>query len=183
MYVKILLHYWILIILREIYITHEVINCNLFCWQKWTNCLDLICKHESVSMTTIPLESLCSGDKRDIITLNVSGTMMATKSATLMVAEDSVLAQQFDDSKWTEQGNNNLQVKELVDTRWCDELGERNRGRSRWYCYRSLFLKNRINGLELLALDRDGLNMFGVERVVTLCVLFDEIQSLNERRY
>ena len=60
---------------------------------------------------------MCSGDKRDIITLNVGGTMMATKRATLMVAEDSVLAQQFDDSKWMEQGNNNLQVKELVDTR------------------------------------------------------------------
>ena len=46
----------------------------------------------------------------------------------------------------------------------------------------SLFLKNRINGLELLALvDRGGLNMFGVERVGTICLLFDEIKSLKEK--
>jgi len=36
--------------------------------------------------------ALAGGEVNDIITLNVSGTMMATKRATLMVAEDSVLA-------------------------------------------------------------------------------------------
>ena len=45
----------------------------------------------------------------------------------------------------------------------------------------SLFLKNRINGLELLALDKEGLKMLGVERVGTICLLYDEIKSLKEK--
>ena len=38
------------------------------------------------------------------MTLNVSGTVMATKRDTLLVISESMLAQQFDDTKWTEQG-------------------------------------------------------------------------------
>ena len=50
------------------------------------------------------ITSFASGDAKDVVTLNVSGAMMATKRSTLQVAEDSVLAQQFDDSRWTAQG-------------------------------------------------------------------------------
>ena len=50
------------------------------------------------------IEKYASGDVKDVVALNVSGTMMITARSTLCVAEDSVLAQQFDDSKWTEQG-------------------------------------------------------------------------------
>ena len=46
---------------------------------------------------------LASGNAKDVVVLNVSGTTMATKRLTLQAVEDSVLAQQFDDSKWTEQ--------------------------------------------------------------------------------
>eukprot|EP00986_Skeletonema_menzelii_P005186 scaffold1837_cov124-Skeletonema_menzelii.AAC.4 len=105
------------------------------------------------------IESLSSEDVKDIITLNVSGTVMATKRATLMVVEDSMLAQQFDDTKWTEQGNGNSpKVKEWTPD---DE--------------------NDINGFELIALDKDGLKMLGVERVGTICLLSDEIKSLKEK--
>jgi len=125
------------------------------------------------------VDSLSSGDEKDIITLNVSGTTMATKRSTLMVAEDSVLAQQFDDTKWTEQGDGNIpNVKEWMPddvTNWVKNIeGIPND-------IASLFWENEINGLELLALNENGLKMLGVERVGTICLLFDEIKSLKEK--
>ena len=59
------------------------------------------------------IDSFVSGEKKDIIRLNVSGTVITTNRATLTIVEDSVLAQQFDDTKWTVQGSNNMRgVKE-----------------------------------------------------------------------
>ena len=40
-------------------------------------------------------QSQASGEKSDYVTLNVSGTTMVTKRATLMFAEDSVVAKQL----------------------------------------------------------------------------------------
>ena len=123
------------------------------------------------------IESLTGGSKKDIVTLNVSGTVMATKRATLMVADDSVLAQQFDDTKWTEQ-HRNLQVKEWDTAEVCnwvkiiEGLQED---------VSNIFETNGINGSELLALDKDGLKMLGVDRVGTICLIFDEIKSLKEK--
>jgi hypothetical protein len=57
------------------------------------------------------IAAFASGDTKDVVVLNVSGTMMASKRSTMQAAEDSVLAQQFDDFKWTEQGCN-TRVKE-----------------------------------------------------------------------
>ena len=45
------------------------------------------------------IDKFACGDTKDVVVLNVSGTMMVTKRATLCIAEDSVLAQQFDDTK------------------------------------------------------------------------------------
>ena len=50
------------------------------------------------------ITSFTSGDTKDVVALNVNGTIMATKRATLCTLEESSLAQQFDDTKWTEQG-------------------------------------------------------------------------------
>lgn len=50
------------------------------------------------------INTISSFEKKDIITLNVSGTIMTTTRATLLVTDDSVLSRQFDDTKWTEQG-------------------------------------------------------------------------------
>ena len=121
-------------------------------------------------------QSQASGEKSDYVTLNVSGTTMVTKRATLMFAEDSVLAQQFDDTKWTEQGNAQ-NVKEWTPdevTNWVkriegipDDIA-------------GLFGENEINGLELLALDKEGLKMLGVQRVGTICLLFAEIIKLEQ---
>ncbi|KAL7493567.1 hypothetical protein ACHAWT_002579 [Skeletonema menzelii] len=124
--------------------------------------------------------SLANGDAGDdIITLNVSGTMMATKRATLMVAKDSVLAQQFDDTKWTEQGNGNSpKVEEWTPddvTNWVRKI------KGVPDDVASLFWENEINGLELLALDKEGLQMLGIERVGKICLISDEIKSLQEK--
>jgi hypothetical protein len=51
------------------------------------------------------IDSFACSNACDIITLNVSGTIMATRRDTLQITEDSMLAQQFDDTKWTEQGS------------------------------------------------------------------------------
>jgi hypothetical protein len=52
------------------------------------------------------VEKFATGDAKDVVVLNVSGTMITTKGCTLCVVDDSALAQQFKYSKWTEQGCN-----------------------------------------------------------------------------
>ena len=119
---------------------------------------------------------MATGNTKDVVKLNVSGTLMSTRRATLMIAEDSVLAQQFDDSKWTVQGSFPPVKAWTPDevSNWVkdiegipDDVG-------------SLFLENEINGSELLALDKEGLKMLGVKRVGTICLLSDEICLLKK---
>ena len=121
------------------------------------------------------VESLVGGDTNDVILLNVSGTMMATRRETLMIAQDSVLAQQFDDKKWTVQGKfppvKAWTPPEVANWVKSIDISED---------VASLFSEHEINGSELLALDRDGLKMLGVTRVGTICVLFDEICKLKK---
>ena len=45
------------------------------------------------------IDSFACRNTSDIVTLNVSGTIMATRRDTLLIADDSMLAQQFDDTK------------------------------------------------------------------------------------
>jgi hypothetical protein len=116
------------------------------------------------------------GSNEDIISLNVSGTIMTTTRATLRIIEDSVLAQQFDDTKWTEQGHNKLRANEWTQEEvatWVrsikdvpDEVAK-------------LFRDNEIKGSELLALSEFGLKEMGVERVGTICLLMKEIKQLE----
>ena len=123
------------------------------------------------------IESSGSGDPNNVVTLNVSGTMMATSRATLLLCEESVLAQQFDDSKWTEQGSAGPRVKDWTPddvTNWVKSL----KGVPEDIA--TLFWENDIQGVELLALDKDGLKMIGVKRAGTLCLLFEQIQLLKE---
>ncbi len=121
--------------------------------------------------------SMMKGSNEDIISLNVSGTIMTTTRATLRIVEESVLAQQFDDTKWTEQGHNNPRVNEWTQEEvatWVrsikdvpDEVAK-------------LFSDNEINGSELLALNEFGLKEMGVERVGTICLLMKEIKQLEK---
>ena len=102
---------------------------------------------------------------------------MAISRAALLLCKDSVLAQQFDDSKWKEQGSTSPRVNDWAPddvTNWVksvkdvpDEIA-------------TLFWENEIKGSELLALDKDGLDMIGVKRVGTVCLLLKEIRQLEE---
>ena len=117
------------------------------------------------------------GDTKDVVTLNVSGTVMVTKRATLCIAEDSVLAQQFDDAKWTEQGCNTPHVKEWTTedvTSWVSKIDDISEGIA------NIFKENEITGNELLSLGKDGLLMLGITRTGTVCLLSEEIETLKK---
>ncbi|KAL7490723.1 hypothetical protein ACHAWT_000883 [Skeletonema menzelii] len=124
------------------------------------------------------VDSFADGNKKDLITLDVSGTIMVTKRATLQIIEGSVLAQQFDDSKWTEQGSSSMRVKEWSTAEVCNWV--RNIAGVQ-EDISNLFEMNGINGSELLALDKDGLKMLGVDRVGTTCLLLKEIKLLEQK--
>jgi len=121
--------------------------------------------------------TFASGEVKDIVALNVSGTMMITKRSTLCIAEDSVLAQQFDDSKWTEQGCSALRVKEWTPNNvsdWAENIEGIQEGVG------SILKENEITGCELIALNMEGLKMIGIERAGTLCLLLEEIKMLRK---
>lgn len=114
----------------------------------------------------------------DLISLNVSGATMTTRRSTLCVTEDSVLAQQFDASKWTEQGSNVTRVEnwtpDEVNT-WAKSIDGLAEDVS------IKLYENEITGRELIALNIDGLKMMGIERVGTLCLILDEIKFLKQK--
>ncbi len=124
------------------------------------------------------VESFASGDRNDLITLDVSGTIMVTKRATLQFIDGSVLAQQFDDTKWTEQGSNKTRVKEWSSAEVCNWV-KNIKGMQEDVS--TLFESNGINGSELLALSESGLEKMGVVRVGTTCLLIKEIKLLEQK--
>ena len=121
------------------------------------------------------IDLFACGGVNDIVMLNVSGTNMALKRDTLMVMEESMLAQQFDDTKWTEQGCN--RVKEWTPddvANWVKEIDDVPGDIA------TLFTDNEIKGSELLALNEFGLEKIGVKRVGTICLLLKEIKQLEK---
>jgi len=114
----------------------------------------------------------------DLVSLSVSGTTMTTRRSTLCVTEDSVLAQQFDESKWTEQGSNVTRVKNWT----LDEVNKWAKSIDGLAEDVSIKLyENEITGRELIALNIDGLKMMGIERVGSLCLILDEIKLLKQK--
>jgi hypothetical protein len=94
----------------------------------------------------------------------------------LCTVDDSVLAQQFNDSKWTEQGCNSPRVKEWTP----DEVSTWAKSINSLPDEVSVTLyENEITGQELLALCRDDLKTMGIERVGTLALLMNEIGELK----
>ena len=121
------------------------------------------------------IAAFTSGDAKDVVSLNVSGTTMATKRSTLQTAEDSVLAQQFDDSKW-KQGNLPC-VKDWKPpdvSRWAKSIDNISDE------VVDIFMKNELKGNELLALGIEGLKMLGIKRTGTVCLLSEEIKLLKQ---
>ncbi|KAK1732631.1 hypothetical protein QTG54_016692 [Skeletonema marinoi] len=149
--------------------------------EKWTTLQELeaevLSLEESFKDEEEFIESFGSEDPNNVVMLNVSGTMMATSRATLLLPEDSVLAQQFDNSKWTEQGSASPRVKDWTPddvTNWVKSVKDVPDDIA------TLFWENEIKGSELLALDKDGLKMIGVKRAGTICLLLKEIKQLEE---
>jgi hypothetical protein len=123
------------------------------------------------------VDKFATGDAKDVVVLNVSGTGMTTKRCTLCTVDDSVLAQQFNDSKWTEQGCNSPRVKEWTP----DEVSTWAKSINSLPDEMSVILyENEITGDELLALSIEGLKMIGIERAGTLCLLLKEIEKLDK---
>jgi hypothetical protein len=123
------------------------------------------------------VDKFATGDAKDVVVLNVIGTLMATKRCTLCAVEDSVLAQQFNDSKWTEQGCNTPCVKEWSP----DEVSTWAKSIEGIPEEVSVTLyENEITGKELLALCRNDLKTMGIERVGTLALLMKEIEKLDK---
>ena len=123
------------------------------------------------------IEKYASGDVKDVVALNVSGTMMITTRSTLCAAENSVLAQQFDDSKWTEQGCSAPRVKEWTPCEvrtWAKSIDGLHEDVS------IMLHENEITGRELLALSLDALKMMGMKRVGTVALLLKEIEKLEK---
>mmetsp|Transcript_43337 Transcript_43337/g.77884 ORF Transcript_43337/g.77884 Transcript_43337/m.77884 type:complete len:825 (+) Transcript_43337:202-2676(+) len=123
------------------------------------------------------IDLFASGETKDIVRLNVSGTTMSTKRSTLMVFEESVLARQFDDSKWTEQGHATHRVKEWTPgdvCLWAQSIEDVSDDVA------NIFEENQITGNELLVLEKDGLMMIGIKRAGTLCLLVNEIKKLQK---
>ena len=123
------------------------------------------------------IEKFASGDTKDVVALNVSGTIMVTKRSTLCTAEDSVLAQQFEDSKWTEQGCNAPRVNEWTPDQvstWAKSVDGLPEDVS------IILYENEITGRELLALTRDNLKTMGMKRVGNVALLLKEIDKLEE---
>jgi hypothetical protein len=123
------------------------------------------------------VDKFATGDAKDVVVLNVSGTVMTTKRCTLCTVEDSALAQQFDDSKWTEQGCNSPRVKEWTPeevSTWAKSIDGLPEEVS------VTLYENEITGKELLALSIEGLKMIGIERAGTLCLLLKEIEKLDK---
>mmetsp|Transcript_13973 Transcript_13973/g.30342 ORF Transcript_13973/g.30342 Transcript_13973/m.30342 type:complete len:591 (-) Transcript_13973:252-2024(-) len=122
------------------------------------------------------VKMIAGGAEDDLVTLNVGGTIMVTERSTLCTAEDSVLAQQFDDSKWTEQGCNNLCVAEWTPddvSAWIEKIEGVPSDVSK------IFEENEITGRELLALGIAGLKLLGIRRSGTVCLLLQEMEKLQ----
>jgi hypothetical protein len=131
---------------------------------------------ESLNDEQIFIEKLATGDETDVIALNALGTMMVTTRKTLCTISDSALAQQFDNSKWTEQGCNCPPVNEWTPDQvntWAKNV----QGLPEEVA--TVLYENDITGHELLAMNIDGLERLGIIRAGTLCLLLKDIARLE----
>ena len=96
-----------------------------------------------------------------MVSLNVSGTIMATKRSTLGLYKDSALAKQFDDPLWVQQ-KNTASAEEWS----CEEV-------AKWAAtikgmpddFGTTFLGNKVNGAALLLMGQEDFKEIGVTQV------------------
>jgi hypothetical protein len=154
---------------------NEAINANQECLLQAES--EMLQLEDSFKDEQTFIEKFASGDVKDVVVLNVSGAIMVTTRSTLCSAKDSVLAQQFDDSKWTAQGCTAMCVKKWMPCEvgdWAKNVEGIQEDVS------SILKDNNITGCELLSLNLDGLKMMGIERAGTACLLLKEIEKLEK---
>lgn len=121
--------------------------------------------------------SFAGGTSKDTIFLNVSGTEMATKRSSLQCCEESVLARQFDDSIWTNQGSDSTAISRSNEqvVSWISSVDGVTED------LLETFHNNKITGSQLLALGKDGLEDLGVKQKGVLYLLLKEIKGLEQK--
>ena len=111
----------------------------------------------------------------DVVWLDLSGTLMATKRSILGLYKDFVLAKRFDDPLWAQQD------KTTSAKDWsCEEVAEwvtRIEGMSNGIF--NTFLENNVNGAALLAIQGENFKDDGVSKVGPLTLLLEEITHLH----
>jgi len=117
------------------------------------------------------------GDDEDMVSLNVSGTIVTTKRSTLGLYKDSALAKQFDDPLWTQKD------KTTPAKQWsCEEV-------AKWVTaiegmpdnVGATFVRNDVNGAALLAMRQENFKGIGVTKAGPLALLLKEIASLRTK--
>ncbi|KAL7538769.1 hypothetical protein ACHAWF_006201 [Thalassiosira exigua] len=123
------------------------------------------------------IAAFATSKAKHIVTLNVSGKAMVTRWSTLQTVDNSVLAQQIDDSHWTEQGYDTPRVKEWAIyqvSHWAESI----------YGIPENVIKilkeNEIKGCELFALKKYDLMALGITCTGTLYLLLEEIKKLDK---
>ena len=111
--------------------------------------------------------SLFLGDNENMVSLNFSGTLMASKRSTLGLCKDSVLANQFDDPLWTQI------YKTPPAKQWSFEEV------SKWITaiegipdnVGATFLRNDVNRFALLAMRQENFKGIIVTEAIPLALL------------
>ena len=114
-------------------------------------------------------------ETENIVWLDVSGTLMATKRSTLGLCEDSVLAKQFNDPLWMQQD------KRTLTEQWsCEEVAG-------WVAtikgmpddVGPALVRNYIDGAALLIMGQEDFKDIGVTNAGSLVLLLKEIAGLR----
>ncbi|EJK74285.1 hypothetical protein THAOC_04047 [Thalassiosira oceanica] len=136
-----------------------------------------------VERTETSLEEECSfvdtlfisNDCNDLVKLNVCGTTMMTHRSTLRQVKDSVLASQFDDSKWTQQVASVETWTPAEVAGWVRSLNGVPDDAA------EIFEKNEVTGVELINLGNDErLYKLGITRPGTVGILSNQITDLRK---
>ena len=118
-----------------------------------------------------------SNDFDDMVKLNVCGTTMMTHRSTLRQVKESVLASQFDDSKWTQEGSSMTSPKVWTPSEvegWVRDLDGIHDN------VVEIFEKNAVTGLKLINLGKDELYKLGITCPGSVAIVFEQIENLRK---
>uniref|UniRef100_A0A7S2MT83 TLDc domain-containing protein n=1 Tax=Helicotheca tamesis TaxID=374047 RepID=A0A7S2MT83_9STRA len=127
------------------------------------------------------IDSLSKYSEKDIVNLDVSGTRMSTNRSTLRFYKDSVLARQFDDTVWSQQGSqNNEEIKSWSHEQVVEWAKNHREIPDEVVC---MLERNRVNGSELLACDREDLKDTGAPMTGLLALMLKAMMVRQMKSY